>query len=425
MRLTFAEIAARYGTPAYVYELDAVREARGRLDAALPAGSELYYALKANPHPAVVAALAAEGCGAEVSSPGELAVALLQGVDPERIVYTGPAKSDAEIDRALAAGVGWLSVESAAELARVDLAAAGRGRPARCLLRVNPSGDLRAAGLAMMGEASQFGVDASQVLADPGDFRRPFAELRGVHLYAGSNIESAEALLASFELVLSELPALIDALDLEPDLVDLGGGFAHPYARAGEPDDLRGLAPRLEALVESTLGVALPGSRPRLAFESGRYLAGACGTLLATVSDVKRSRGRRFVVLDSGINHLGGMHGLRRLRRLCPQLMVDGEGRGEPQPADVVGPLCTPLDAWGRDVELPEVEPGDLIAVPNVGAYGLSASLVAFLGRELPVEVVVDGDRVVEAGRLCLTRRPVPAAADESPHPRRSSYAHG
>lgn len=419
MQLTLEEIAARYGTPSYVYELGAVRRARALLDAALPANSELYYALKANPHPAIVAALVAEGCGAEVSSSGELAIALLQGIDPERIVYTGPAKSDAEIAGALAAGVGCLSVESAAELERVDRAAAERGEPARCLLRVNPGGDLRAAGLAMMGDASQFGVDADQVLADPGAFRRPHVELRGLHLYAGSNIESVEALLSAFELVLSELPALVEALAIEPELLDLGGGFAHPYARGGEPDELRGLAPRLWALVESALG----GSRPRLAFESGRYLSGACGTLLTRVRDVKHSRGRRFVVLDSGINHLGGMHGLRRLRQLRPQLVAVKQ-RGELRPADVVGPLCTPLDAWGRDVELPELEPRDLLAVSNVGAYGLSASLIAFLGRELPVEVVVDGGEVVKASRLCLARHPVAEAVHDPPHLRRS-YAHG
>lgn len=423
--MTLEEIALRFGTPAYVYDLSAVRRARALLGGALPAGNELYYALKANPHPRVVATLTAAGCGAEVSSRGELDLALAEGVDPARVVFTGPAKAPAEIAHALEAGVAWISAESALELAAIDAAAAAAGRSARCLLRVNPAGDLREAGLAMTGGASQFGVDAAHVLAEPAAFAYPHVELCGLHLYVGSNIGSPEALLKAFELSLAGVPALVEALGMELEMLDLGGGFAHPYACNGDPEHLRDLATPLARLIGSTLGAASPGARPRIAFESGRYLSGSCGTLLTSVRDVKWSRGRRFVVLDSGINHLGGMHGLRRLRRLRPDL-IGGEDRGEPAPADVVGPLCTPLDAWGRDVSLPPVEPGDLLSVPNVGAYGLTASLVAFLGHELPVEVVLDGGDLVEATRQKLTRHVVMGEGNGAPpSARRRDYAYG
>jgi len=128
------------------------------------------------------------------------------------------------------------------------------------------------------------------------------------------------------------------------------------------------------------------------------------GSLLTTVVDVKGSKGRRFVVMDAGINHLGGMSGLRRLLPLAARPLTADENGA---PATLVGPLCTPNDVLAHDVAIGAVEAGDHLVVPNVGAYGLSASLVAFLSREPPVEVVVDGDREVSASRLRLERTPV------------------
>ena len=155
----------------------------------------------------------------------------------------------------------------------------------------------------------------------------------------------------------------------------------------------------------------LPGWRraaPQVAFESGRYLVAASGTLVGRVVDVKESKGEVFVVLDTGINHLGGMAGLRRIPRILPDV-APAEGDAEPRESVLTGPLCTPLDVFGRGSELPSLEPGELVTIPNVGAYGLTASLVAFLGFDPPVEVCLDGEEVVSASRLALGRAPVGA----------------
>jgi len=126
--------------------------------------------------------------------------------------------------------------------------------------------------------------------------------------------------------------------------------------------------------------------------------------LLTRVLDSKQSQGRPVVVLESGINHLGGMSGLRRVPPITPDL-VTGAG-GEPVPGAIVaGPLCTPLDNWSRVASLPPLSPGDLVLVPNVGAYGLSASLVGFLGHPLPDEVIVVKGQVRQLSRIELTRR--------------------
>ncbi len=207
------------------------------------------------------------------------------------------------------------------------------------------------------------------------------------------------------------------------DTLDLGGGFGAPFARAGYRANLGGLRGGLETLLDRHLGGWRSG-RPRLVFESGRYLVGTAGTLLVRVLDAKRSHGQEIVVLDSGINHLGGMSGLRRLPPLAAHLIKADAGAAVTRATLVTGPLCTPLDVWHRSADLPPLAPGALLAVPNVGAYGLYASLVAFLGHPTPIEVAVDNDRddnqVVDVSQLRLVRVPGQLARPE-PRPPHSS----
>jgi diaminopimelate decarboxylase len=396
---------AELETPAYVYDLDEVRRACGRLRALLPAPAELYYSLKANPHIAVAAALRVAGCQAEVCSPGELATALHAGFVPERVLYTGPGKRDRDVAEAVKAGVTTFSVDSPHGLDQVDRVAAELGATARCLVRVNDTTPAPGQGLTMTGIASQFGADLDWILAEPERFAgRPHARVVGLHLYMGTNVADEEPLVAQLRQCVATARRLADATRLDLEVLDLGGGFAAPFARPGELPAYPGLVGR----VAEALDDAFPrwrAGRPRVAFESGRYLTATCGTLLTRVLDVKTSRDQHVLVLESGVNHLGGMSGLRRLPPVVPTLLADG-ARDEVTPAIVAGPLCTPLDTWGRGVTAPRVGPGDLLAVPNVGAYGLTASLLAFLGHPAPVEAVVEGDRLLHTSRLVLHRTP-------------------
>jgi diaminopimelate decarboxylase len=385
-------------TPAYVYDLDEVRRAHRLLRDALPRPSRLYYSLKANPHPAIVRTLRDAGCGAEVSSPGELTSALAAGAPAAAVLYTGPGKRDRDVADAIDAGVRWFSVDSPLGLDQVDRVAAERGAAARCLLRVNDHAPAPGQRMTMTGIASQFGADAEWIEAEPERFAsRPAARLAGFHLYMGSNLAGEEALLAQFETAVATARRLADRCDADVEVLDLGGGFPAPYARAGDIEPMPGLA----VAVARLLDVAFPGWRhalPAVAFESGRYLAATAGSLLTRVLDVKQSHGRPVLVLESGINHLGGMSGLRRLPPVQPDVESDGGEPAHLEGAMIAGPLCSPLDVWAASA--------DALRVPNVGAYGLSASLLGFLGHPAPREVVVDRGRIAEVSELYLQRRP-------------------
>jgi diaminopimelate decarboxylase len=264
----------------------------------------------------------------------------------------------------------------------------------------------------MTGLPSQFGTDASWLLAEPQRFRGSGgAHVTGLHLYMGTNVDDVGVLAHQLASSVELAGRLRSALRLHLSEVNLGGGFGVPYARLGERPSYEGLAARLEPVLDEHLDGWRKLS-PLVAFESGRYLVGCCGTLVCRVVDVKLSKGRTFVVLDSGVHHLGGMSALTRLPRVVPDLLIPEERSGWMEDCVVTGPLCTPLDTWSDGVGLPPLHRGDVVAVPNVGAYGLTASLLAFLGHPPAAEVVVDGAEVVSASRLALDRVPLPALAE-------------
>lgn len=389
-------------TPAYVYDLDEVRRSHDLLRRSLPQPSILYYSLKANPHPAVARTLSARGVQVEVSSVGELTTALGSGFTAHQVFYTGPGRRDRDLEQVLRAGVRWFSVDSPSSLDQLQRLCERDGITVKCSLRINDSG-LSRAGLTMGGGPSAFGADVSWVEASPDAFAdRANVTVAGLHLFQGTNLVDEDDLLAQFDHSI-ETARRLGAAGVDLDLLNLGGGFGAPFAREGALPRF----PRLAARLESSLDHAFPGWRrgePRVAFESGRYLTATAGRLLVRVLDVKISFGRTVVVLESGINHLGGMSGLRRLPEIAPML-VHRPSSTELVDTLITGPLCTPLDRWSSRTAMPPPALGDVVVVPNVGAYGLSASLVAFLGHPFPIEAVVERDEVTEITRLELRRQ--------------------
>ncbi|MFE2043046.1 type III PLP-dependent enzyme [Streptomyces sp. NPDC059477] len=394
-----AELAERFGTPSYVYDLDRVARARADLFAALPAGVEVFYAAKANPHPELLRELRTGGCHAEISSVGELDAALLAGFPGDRILYTGPGKTAEELTEALTRGVRLFSTESLGDLRRVGETARKTGVTADCLLRVNHATGAAATSIRMTGVPSQFGFDSETLPGLAADLREvPGTRIAGLHFFPLSNAKDEAGLIAEFRHTVAAAATLQRDLGVTFRLLDIGGGFAAPYAVRG---DRPVYGPLRDALTDA-LDEHFPDWRdgaPRIACESGRYLVADSGTLLTSVVNVKDSRGQRYAVLDAGINTFGGMSGLGRIMPVTVE-PHESAGPGGGPLTHLAGPLCTPGDLLGRNVPLPGAAPGDLLTVPNAGAYGPTASLLMFLGRPAPAEIVVRGDTLVSVSRI-------------------------
>ena len=395
-------LAARYGSPLYAYDLDAVDRRVRELTDILPARSRLYYSLKANPLPEIGNTLRSM-CDAEVSSPGELASALEAGFNHQRMLYTGPGKTGEALHTALRAGVRNFSCESWRDAGRLASVAGTLGVRPRAVLRVNPSLAPRAQ-LSMSRGAGQFGIAEETLASAPREWDRLMdaLEIVGVHVYLGTQLHDVDALEAGFRSAIDTANRVAALLSLELRVVDMGGGFPWPFATQASGPDLAGLRQVLSTLCAS----ARHSADTEYWFESGRYLTASAGTLLATVIDDKvGADGRRYVVLDAGVNALGGMAGLGRLLTSTMSVVpIEPIPAVTWTPADVVGPLCTPLDLLARDVSLPPLPRDSLVAIPNVGAYGLTASLVAFLSHPAPAEVVYRGVDVSAAHRIVLHR---------------------
>ncbi len=387
-------LAERFGTPLYVYDLDALAHRAARLRAALPDQVDVAYAVKANPSLAVIGSLRAAGIGADVSSEGELAAALHAGIAPASIVVTGPGKSDALLRRAVELGARAIAVDSPGEVARIE-ALTHADRRARLLFRVADPGDPGDPGAGRGHGAGQvFGMSWEDALAAA---RRAVEaghlDPLGVHAFTVSAVLDARVLVDHVGRTVEAGRRLAHAAGFPLRLVDVGGGLGIPYGERDEPLDLAVFAAGVaRVLRDAAADPALEALR--ILVEPGRYLAGPAGAYLARVVDVKRLDGRYVTVLDGGINHLlaPALPGRAHRMRLVAS---DGPADRESVPVVLTGPLCTGLDVLGRAEAFPRPAPGDLVAFLDTGAYGFTQSMPWFLSHPGPAEVAASGGRAV------------------------------
>ena len=381
-------LAERVGqTPFYAYDRGLLRARVAQLRAALPAGIELHYAMKANPMPALVGFMASLVDGIDVASAGELKVALDAGANPHDVSFAGPAKREQELRQAAAAGV-LLNVESMREVELLGRIGAELGVRPRVAVRVNPDFELKGSGMKMGGGPKQFGVDVEVVPALLDRIGSAGLAFEGFHLFAGSqNLRPesiCEAQRKSYDLALrlaQQAPAPVRFLNL-------GGGFGIPYFPGEQRLDLAPIGDNLAELQQRARG-DLPEAA--LVIELGSYLVGEAGVYVCRVVDRKVSRGQVFLVTDGGLHHhlsASGNFG-QVIRKNYPTTIVSRRGTDRRESASVVGPLCTPLDLLADRMELPEAQEGDLAVIFQSGAYGMSASPQAFLGHPACVEVLV------------------------------------
>lgn len=383
-RMTRAVAASGGMTPCFVYDLDIVADKVATLRAALPGNVGVHYAVKANPHPQVIAKVATMVDGLDIASGGELAT-VLAAAPGMHVSFAGPGKRDEEVEAAVSAGV-TLNLESAGEATRALAIADRLGIRPKLAVRVNPDFALKGSGMKMGGGAAAFGVDAENVvplvryLIDAG------ADWRGFHIFAGSQALDSEAIAATQTATVELAGKLADGVGAEPPLVNLGGGFGIPYFAGDATVDV--------AMVGERLGETLAASSLRdahFAIELGRWLVGECGVYLAQVVDRKDSRGETFLVTDGGLHHqlaASGNFGTV-VRRNYPIAVASRFGEAATETVNVVGCLCTPLDKLGDGVSLPHADVGDVVAVFMAGAYGATASPASFLGHGPAAEFVI------------------------------------
>lgn len=381
-------LATAVGTPAYVYSTATLTRHYRLLADAVAAhpvalGEALIaFAVKANSNLSVLATLARLGCGADTVSEGEIRRALKAGVPADRIVFSGVGKTDAELGFAIDVGVRQINIESAVELDRLIAVAGARGASPEITIRVNP--DVGAGGHAKIttgGATDKFGVpfvDAPALYASAA--ASPHVTPVGLACHIGSQITTLEPLEAAFR-ALRGMTIDLRAQGLTVSRLDLGGGLGVPYH--GQTD-----LPSIEAYVAMAAGV-LDGLEVEAAFEPGRLLAANAGVLLSRVIHVNaRGDGRRFLVLDAGMNDLMRPALYDAFHDLVPVRPRDGE----PRLYDLVGPICESTDVFARDRMLPPMQAGDLVAFMGAGAYG-AVLASEYNSRPLVPEVLVDGDR--------------------------------
>lgn len=387
--LPASALAERFGTPLYAYSASTLDGRVAAVSAALGPRIELLYSIKANPSLALCARLFAAGVGAEVASLGELHLARAAGADAAALRFAGPAKTDVEIATAIALGLGTFHAESAREIDTIADAARAAGRRVRIAIRVNLARGMPGARMRMSGRSSRFGIDAEQVPAAIRQVRRhAHLDLAGLHAYAGTQCFDAAAFVDHARALVEAADAWQRELDTPLDELDLGGGFGTALF-AGDPEfDLAAAGRGLQDLLAAH-------DRPtrRWFVELGRYFTAPAGVYLTRVVATKTSGGERHVVCDGGLHHCAAPMGLGAVLRRSPVLVHAGRLHGPTVPQTLGGPLCTPLDQFAAHCELPEFAVGDLLAVLQAGAYGLSYSPNGFLSHATPAEVLVENGR--------------------------------
>jgi len=377
--VALAEIAARAGTPCYAYSSETIRGNYRAYDRAF--GDQPHtvcYAVKANGNLSVLRLLAAEGAGFDIVSGGELFRVLKAGGDPAKIVFSGVGKTAAEVDEALAAGIFHFNCESEPELALIDALAHRRGVKARVALRVNPDVETDTHHYISTGKlAHKFGIDIADA---EGVYERaralPDLLLEGVSCHIGSQLMDADPVMEAVDRVL-ELIELLRAKGFDIRQADFGGGLGVAYRTEDQTPSISEFIGKLKARVQ--------GRGLHVLVEPGRSIVGEAGVLLTKVLYRKTTGDKEFVIVDAAMNDL-----IRpALYQAHHEILPVRSRAGRAMRADVVGPVCETGDFLARDRELPEVLPGDVLAVCTAGAYGFTQSST-YNARRRPPEVMVD-----------------------------------
>jgi diaminopimelate decarboxylase len=382
-----SQLAQELGTPFYAYDADLIARRIAELRAVLPPRVQLHYAIKANPYPPLLQRMAGWVDGCDIASAGELDKALSAGFRPQTISFAGPGKRDSELSAALRAGI-CINIESNGELDRLVQLGQQQGIRPRIALRINPNFELKGSGMRMGGGAKPFGIDSEQAQEILLKIKQLDIEFNGLHIFSGSQCLDIQAVMQAQTRTFELARSLLADSGLNPQHINIGGGLGIPYFPGEQRLDPAPIGAHLHALLQQHadwLGDA------KFILELGRYLVGEAGIYVTRIVDRKTSRGETFLICDGGMHHhlaLSGNLG-QVIRKNYPLYLAHKADAPATEIVNIHGPLCTPLDVLGHKIALPHAEVGDLIAITQSGAYGLSASPVNFLSHPAPAEVTL------------------------------------
>ncbi len=383
-------IAQQVGTPVYIYstaELLRRADAYVKTTAAKAQGNPLIcYALKANGNPHLIRLLAEAGLGADVTSGGELFLALEAGVAANKIIFSGVGKRRDEIEMALRAGIRALHVESEMELGVIGEVAAELGRVTAVGVRVNPNIQAKTHPYISTGQQEhKFGVPLEKAITMLHQAAaHPWLSPVGLAAHIGSQIEDIEPFIETAEFLAHTAQQLADN-GLELTYVDVGGGLGIRY-----DDDGVNNVERIRLWV-TAVSQSLAATNLNIIMEPGRSLVGPAGILLTQIVYTKKQGKKQFVITDAGMNDLIRPTLYKAYHAIWPAKKVTGTSK-VPVTCDVVGPICESGDFLAKARPLPPTQPGDYLAVMQAGAYGFAMSS-NYNGRPRPAEVLVNGDQ--------------------------------
>ena len=380
--------ARRFGTPAYVYSGERIVKSYRKLKKAIGEKVDIFYSIKANPNISICGLLKSIGSSVEVCSSFELDIALKAKFKPNKILFLGPFKKDEDIKKCIKKKVLAIVCESFEEIETLEKIASELKQKCRVMVRVNPEFSAKNALLKMGGKPSQFGIDEVDARSAIKKISESIhLEFMGLHIYNGTRILDAETIVDNTKNVLKLAEKYQEEIGCIFKIVDFGGGAGVPYFEGEQEIDLEVFEEKIKPVIDQYVE-KYPNTQ--LIMESGRFLVGSSGTLVVGVHSIKQSKGEKFIVTDGGTNlHMAAV-GIGSVVKNNFPISVLGKDNQECQDIyNITGPLCTPNDLIGKKVPLPEVRAGDMIAIHQSGAYGLTASPVYFLSHGLSNEILM------------------------------------
>ncbi|HID36105.1 MAG TPA: diaminopimelate decarboxylase, partial [Ghiorsea sp.] len=359
----------------------------------MPQGVEVFYAMKANPHPAFLdAALKAGATGIEIASLGEAHKATAAGSTPSQLIYTGPGKSLEELTWCVENKIRTIHIESLVEAHRIQGLCEKLNTTQDVLLRINANFDIHDAQTTFSGGSKKFGIDEEQLdVALPQILALDKLNFHGLHVFAASGVLNVDDLLHNCALVF-ELTQRIESQyqGVTCDIIDFGGGFGVDYEETGNDFDPQAYADGLSALIAKH-----DFQNRHFVLELGRWMAAECGWFCTEIIDIKTSRGKKQVICAGGINHFRRPAALAinhpmNIVNLGREKLFEAQEYVQQEKVYFGGPLCTSADKLANDVLVEEAHIGDIAVFGLAGAYGLTMSNNDFLSHAKPLEIVIE-----------------------------------